>query len=194
MSILIYMIDIYEEILPGIYLWLFIILVLGIISTQGIGNLLAILTTGELTILVITIPGVVVLCVLLGNTATPIGQLHYFYQFLSLLSPARFIIESMALLQYGFNRCHEKEIQITLYQLRIHHDEHFNFCIIMLIIQCIFYHMVAFTLIMIKSNPFESRKHRAKKILQFHESMKRSNVYIPGLGCDHHFVIRRIEI
>ncbi|KAH7644308.1 abc transporter-like protein 17 [Dermatophagoides farinae] len=193
-SILVYMIDIYEEILPGIYLWLFIILVLGIISTQGIGNLLAILTTGELTILVITIPGVVVLCVLLGNTATPIGQLHYFYQFLSLLSPARFIIESMALLQYGFNRCHEKEIQITLYQLRIHHDEHFNFCIIMLIIQCIFYHMVAFTLIMIKSNPFESRKHRAKKILQFHESMKRSNVYIPGLGCDHHFVIRRIEI
>ncbi|KAH9412903.1 ABC protein, sub ABCG [Dermatophagoides pteronyssinus] len=195
MIIFIYMIDIYETILPGIYCWLYVIFLLGIISIQGIGNILAILTNGKLTILVVSIPCIQTLLAFLGNVATPVKQLHYFFQFLSLFSPSRFINESFVMLQYGFDRCRPKEIQVILYHLRIEHDEHFYFCIIMLIIQpAIFYHLVAFLLIMIRSNPFESRKHRAEKILKHHKSMKRSNVFIPGLGCDNHFVIRTIQV
>uniref|UniRef100_A0A6P6Y7W5 ABC transporter G family member 3-like n=1 Tax=Dermatophagoides pteronyssinus TaxID=6956 RepID=A0A6P6Y7W5_DERPT len=133
MLIFIYMIDIYETIRPGIYIWLFIIFLLGIICTQGMGNLLAITTNGELNLLVVSMLCVAMLCILLGNSATPVKQLHYSFEFLSLFSPSRFINECFIMLQYGFDRCRPKEIQVILYQLRIEHDEHFYFCIIMLI-------------------------------------------------------------
>ncbi|KAH7643971.1 abc transporter-like protein 17 [Dermatophagoides farinae] len=189
-----YIIDIYEPIKSGMYFWQWFFHFMAIISIQGAGYLVATMTNDDPITMAILLVGIGISNALLSNGGTPIRQLHYFYQFLSNFSPLRFAIEAIMVRLYGFGRCFPRQTPAILYKLRIDNDEYFYHCIIMIIINVLLYHSLAFIAIIIKSNPFDRRRRRAEKILEHHEKLEQINVAIPGLGCHHEFIIKRIEI
>ncbi|OTF71387.1 hypothetical protein BLA29_003491 [Euroglyphus maynei] len=188
-----YTINIYESIRPGLFYWFIIIFTIAAIPMQCMGYLLAILTSKNFNMMIIIITVLTLIHYMLSGSNTPIDDLHYTYQFISNFIPTRFVNSITLLLQFGFDRCRYKEIQSILYYFSIT-DDHFNHSIIMLIANGLFYQLLALIALIIKANPFKSRRQRAKKILDHHQTMKRSNVIIPGIGCHHEFTIKQFRI
>ena len=167
---------------------------------QALGHLIAILTMGDFIALAISMPAVEVLSLLLSNIATPIRRLHYIFEFLSNFAPTRFGMEGILLLQYGFDRCRKKEVQKILLKLKMeendheHHVTYFIMTIIMLIFNMLLYRVIAIFILLMKTNRFENRRHRALEIKNYHKNLRPSNVIIPGLQCHNELIIKRIQV
>ncbi|OTF81654.1 hypothetical protein BLA29_003134, partial [Euroglyphus maynei] len=113
-----YIIDIYEPIQSGMYFWQWFFHSMATISMQGAGYLLTIMANkDDFKTLAILLVGLGISNALLSNGGTPIRQLHYFYQFLSNISPLRFAIEALLLRLYGFGRCLPRQTPALLYKL-----------------------------------------------------------------------------
>ncbi|OTF83516.1 hypothetical protein BLA29_002117 [Euroglyphus maynei] len=191
----VYEIDIYEDVRPNIYLWMVALIILGSMSIQGAGYLLAILSSGDFTLLIAYFVGYSSFAVLLSNAVTPVHRLHYIYSLLSKFSPYRFVFEALMLLKYGFGRCHRKQLQVILYKLRLTHEQDdLVFCIIMLIFNIIVYRLLAFIVLWIRCNSYQNRRSRADRILDHHGKLAPSNATIPGLSCHQEFTIHQIAI
>nr|XP_027202656.1 ABC transporter G family member 2-like [Dermatophagoides pteronyssinus] len=188
----VYTINIYEQIRPGIYYWLLFLFILAMIPMQSFGYLLVILSCNNFAIIVVIMTVISVIWYLLSDGNAPIYNLHYAYQMISNFVPTKFMNRSFLALVYGFDRCRSKEIQPTLYYYRINDDDFYQ-AIPMLIMNGLLFHTLSLLILIMKANPFKSRRNRAKKILDHHQTLKPSNVIIPGLGCHHEFTIKKFE-
>ncbi|OTF77879.1 hypothetical protein BLA29_006224 [Euroglyphus maynei] len=195
-----YLVDIYEPIHPYMFYWMLFFTFLSALAAQAFGHLVAILTLGNFVLLVISIPAIEVISLLISNMGTPVRRLHYIFQFFSNFAPTRFIIEAMFLLQYGFDRCRQKEVQKSLLKFKMEDDEHahhetfFTYTIIMLIFNILIYRIVTLLLLLAKTNRYENRRKRALRIENSYQNLKPSNVIIPGLQCHHELTIKRIQV
>nr|XP_046912722.1 LOW QUALITY PROTEIN: uncharacterized ABC transporter ATP-binding protein/permease YOL075C-like [Dermatophagoides farinae] len=166
----VYIANIYESSIHfnGLYFWMILLFIFGSLAMQGMGHSLAIITNGNFFALITILPGWMTLLFLLSNFASPIQRLNYLYQFLSNLSPYRFVLEALLILQYGFERCQSNEIPIVLYQMMAinnPYDQHFYHCIRQLIFNIFFYRLLAIIMLIIRTEPFDDyHRKRCEKI------------------------------
>lgn len=131
---------------PGLYCHLVLLFTLSTIGFQGLAHCFGILFHGQTLLLMIFSSGAFVFLIMLGNFFISLHRLHYIYIFLANGSLARFSFEALILLQYGFGRCSEKEIQPFLYLMQID-DEHYKTCLLMMIANIVITRIVALWLI-----------------------------------------------
>ena len=183
--ILIYVviINIYNEVRPGIY-WHFVqIFLLSSFGIQGVSHIFSILANGKiLPSMIMTLATYLISC-LLGNFFVKLERLHYFYKFLSQISIAKFTFQAGVLLEYGFGRCQRNEIQTLLYSLGIN-DDYYHYSIWMLVFNLMLFRIIAIVLLICKANPQENRRHRVKRIAVHNQQLQKlddSNTIIVGL-------------
>lgn len=158
-----YLADIYQPI-HNSYLWIYLILLLSSLSMQALSFLFAYLTRGNFGIIAIILPGITLLQLYLAHLGSPIYSLHFIWQYISFFATHRFLVESILLLQYGFDRCYYREIQQTLYKLLIKpNPEYFYYCLIILIIHVILFNVISIMTLLFKMNPFQTRQSRQRK-------------------------------
>lgn len=167
----VYVTDIYSIVsVHHYYCWQVLILLLASISFQAIGHLVALITNGHFILMILCLASFVSIFLMFSNAFNPIEQLNYFQRLLSYFSILRFVNQSDFWLIYGGERCLEHEIQSILYQLMIPNTmENFLYGIAMLVILAIFYHCLALWLLIIKSNPMNSRRSRVQRIQCYHK-------------------------
>lgn len=158
-----YLGNLYESIRPGIYWNIVFLFILATVAFQSMGQMFTLLSRGNISLLIITSVSVFLFFVLLSNFLLLNYRLPVFYQWLSNFAISRFIFEALILLQYGFGRCAEKEIQVTLYTMKIADDDFYH-CILMLVFNMIIYRLVAFYLLYCKVNLGENRSKRLERI------------------------------
>ncbi|KAH9493660.1 ABC protein, sub ABCG [Dermatophagoides farinae] len=189
----VYTINIYEIVRPGIFYWYTLLFILAVIPMQSIGYLLVIVAANSFAVIIVTMSVISIIWFLLSDGNAPIDDLHYSYQILSNFVPLRFLNRGTLILQYGFDRCRSKEIQAILYRYHIVDDD-LNHSILMLIMNVLLFQTLALLALIVKVNPFQSRRNRAEKILNHHQTLRPLNVIIPGLGCHHEFTIKQFAI
>src|SRR5699024_7343675 len=101
--------------------------------------------------------------VILCNLFLNLADAHYAWQFLSNFSIMRFAFEALLLLEYGFGRCNQDEIQLFLHDRSLQ-DSDYSRIIAILIFNVIFWRCFAVYLLVCKSNPKENSKKCAKRI------------------------------
>ena len=74
------------------------------------------------------------------------------------------------LLQYGFGRCGPKEIQQLLYSMTLT-DSDYPHIILMLILQIIFYRLLAIYILTARLNQIGNRKTRSQRIVRYRENL-----------------------
>ncbi|OTF74825.1 ABC transporter sub-family G-like protein, partial [Euroglyphus maynei] len=172
------------------YEWQVIVLLLASISFQAISHLVALLTNGHFVLMIICLASFCTSFMIFSNVFNPIEQLSFGLRLLSHLSVYRFVNQADFWLVYGGDRCHEHEIQSVLYQLMIPNTiQHFHYCIIMLVALALFYHCLAFSVLIFKSNPMKSRRSRAQRIQRYNADKLRMRTTIPT-GSDNFITIR----
>ena len=177
----VYICNWYEELRPGIY-WQFVqLFILGAIAFQGMAHMFALLSKGNISVLILLSVTVFLFFTLLSNFLLTYARLHYVYQFISNFAISRFIFEAVMLLIYGFGRCAPNEIQQLLYAISIR-DEDYTHCIRMLVFNIVVYRVIAIYLLMGKVNPVENRRQRVERIVDYIGSLQPSKTPIPGMG------------
>lgn len=148
---------------PNLYWHLVLLFTLSTIGFQGLAHCFGILFQGQTLLLMICSSGAFVFLVMLGNFFISLQRLHYIYRFLANGSLARFSFEALILLQYGFGRCSEKEIQPFLYLMQID-DNHYRTCLLMMIANIIITRIVALCLLINISKSSDEDSQRKRKI------------------------------
>lgn len=148
---------------PDLYWHLVLLFALSTIGFQGLAHCFGIIFHGQTLLLMICSSGAFFFLVMLGNFFIVIERLHYVYRFLSNVSLARFSFEALILLQYGFGRCTEKEIQPFLYLMQID-DEHYQTCLLMMIANIVITRFIALWLIINKCKSGDGDSLKRRKI------------------------------
>lgn len=159
----VYIGNIYEPIRPGIFWHFFAILLLSLAVSQSVSHIMIVLSRQNVNVIIIILIGSFNVFLLWSNFFVKMARAHYVYQFISNFAFARFTLESIILLQYGFGRCAKKEIQPVLYLMDLE-DEDYTTGILMLIFNLIVYRYIAFALLLRKMNPIENRQLRGKRL------------------------------
>jgi hypothetical protein len=156
---------------------------------QSLGHIFGIIFSQSTKLSVLFAVGVYVLFLLFGNFLIPIEELHYSLQWLSNLSTVKLSFTGLIVLFYGFDRCSKNEFSSVMYLTKLE-DNHFYLNIRLLIIQFLILRSFALIILLIKSNPFSSRK----KAEELHElavnSLKASKAFVPGLSSHFEFEIK----
>ena len=153
----------YDHIRPGIY-WNFILVrLLASFATQPLSHICAIISAynknnNTITLTMTTIT-VMVISTLLSNLFIHIDKLSNVHQFVANFSVLRFNFEALTLLQYGFGRCGQREIQPILYMMAINDGDYYR-ALIMLTFLALMYHILAIILLIRSVNPIEDRRKR----------------------------------
>lgn len=177
----VYICNWYEPIRPGIYWNFVLIFLLGAIAFQGMAHIFALLSRGNITILILISLTVFLLFTLISNFLLSFSRLHYIWQFISNIAVSRFIFEAVMLLIYGFGRCASNEIQQLLYTMAIN-DSYYSHAIMMLIFNIVFYRVIAIYLLCCKGNPVDNRRQRVARISNYVEKLEPAKAHIPGIG------------
>ena len=157
----------------SIYWHLVLLFTLSTLGFQGLAHIFGILLNDQTLLLMISSSGVFVFQIMLGNFFISLQRLHYVYRFLANGSMARFSFESLILLQYGFGRCTEREIQPFLYLMQIN-DDHYQRCLLMMVINIVVTRVVAIWLITQRSKSRDGNKQR-KRVLDFSQNSFETN-------------------
>ncbi len=159
----VYLGNIYEAVLPGIYWNIVLLFIITAVTFQSQGQIFAILSRGNISMILILSVSVFLFSVLLSNFLLLASRLSAFYLWLSNFAITRFIFEGFMLLQYGFGRCGANEIQVILYVMKLTDDDYYH-CILMLLFNLVLYRCIAFYLFYSKFNPVENRRERLARI------------------------------
>jgi hypothetical protein len=153
---------------------------------QSLGHIIGIIFNESTKISVLFSVGLSALFFLFCNFLIPIKELHYSLQWFSNLSIFKLLFSGIIVLFYGFDRCSDREFSSIMYLLDLS-DNDFYLNVRLLIIQLIFLRSFALIILIIKSNPFNSRK----KAEELHElvvnSLKPPKALIPGLNTHFEF-------
>ena len=162
---------------PGIYWHLVLVLFLAIFATQALAHIFVLLSNQNfINALVIGI-GIFFIKMLLCNVFINLTDLHYGLQLLSNFSVTRFAFEALLLLQYGFGRCSQDQIQLILYDKSLHDSDYYH-KIAMLAFNIILWRVLALWLLVRKSNPRKSAKQRTSKIQSYIDNIGSSAILL----------------
>ena len=165
---------------PGIYWNLLSLFLLTVIAFQGMAHMFALLSRGNITIMIIQSITVFLFFVMLSNFMLLYPRLNYVYQLISNLAISRFIFEAVMLLVNGFGRCKPWESQGILLSMGLR-DEDYTHCILMLIFNIILYRVISIYLLISKASPVENRRERVSKIDRFRQMLQPVRAFVPGL-------------
>lgn len=98
---------------------------------------------------------------LLSNFYISVNKLNALYRFMANFSLTRLNFEAFILLQYGFDRCKEREFQPILYAMQLEDDD-FNRNIIWIAINLVLWRVVALWLLTRRVQPKESNRSNRK--------------------------------
>ena len=169
-AIYIYILDIYEPVVPGgIYWQIVYLMLLATIGFCSMGHCFSLLAGGNVTLMTILLVTLFVLSLILDNSAIHIADMPYYWQALSHLSISRYLYSSILLLQYGFGRCAPKELQTVLSAMSVEEAD-YGSNVLMLIFNLVVYRVLAFVLLVKRANPVEDRQKRMARIVQFNAS------------------------
>lgn len=160
----VYFCNIYTE--QSIYWSLLLVFSLATFAAQGLAHVIVLLAPRNLfTVILLNLLALVVSLVL-SNVPISLDRMHYVYQMIASLSYSRFAIEGSLLLEYGFGRCEEGQIQALLMWMGLADDGvYYYWCLFMLIVNGVFYRLVALWLLVRFANPNEKKVE--KKIANF---------------------------
>ncbi len=163
-----YILDIFEAVTEHIFYWhAVLLLTLSAVSTASVGHIINLLVgSSSLIVQTVVLVAVYLIYNLIGNFIIPVVEMHYFWQLMANFSITRFFFESLMLLQYGFGRCQEGQIQAILYSMSID-ETHYLPNIGMLLFNLILFRLVALYLLVRKTNSISNRQNCAKRIVDY---------------------------
>lgn len=148
----------YEAVIPGIY-WSFLLLfLLTSIAIQGLAHVFALLSRRSFTFLVLQTSTVILFFIMLSNFTIHIPRLPVVYQFVANFVPGRFLFDGVMLLQYGFGRCADGDIQLILFMMGLV-DADYTTSLCMLTFNILFYRLLAIYLLLRQ----ETQRERSEK-------------------------------
>ncbi len=138
----VYICNIYTAILD-IYWPIYLVLLLSIVTAQGVAYI-CVLTCPKGDLITPLLLGATFYNVLfeMSNIFTSLSTAHYVYQVLSNLAIPRWGMQTLMLLEYGFGRCTDREVQPILHWLSIT-DEDYYYGLLMMVVNLLFYRGVA---------------------------------------------------
>lgn len=110
-----HLINIYKTAVPHIYWNLALINVLCSVAQQPLSYILVAFNHRNLILGATYAMVTGLLLLLFGGLFFKLASLHYVYQFVGNFSVLKFSHQSLMLLEYGFGRCTEQELQLVLY-------------------------------------------------------------------------------
>lgn len=162
----VYFCDIYSEHLKQSIFWpLLGTFALAVFAAQGLAHIIVLLAPQSLSSVILLNMIAFVGSFLLSNVPVTLNRMHYLYQLVADLSFSRFSNEASFLLEYGFGRCGEGQIQALLTWMDLAEDDHYRFyrSWLALLANGLLYRVVAVWLLVQFANPKRGRKNGQKQ-------------------------------
>ncbi len=164
LAVYVYICNIYTNILD-IYWPIYCVLLLSIITAQGVAYICVLICPKD-DLINPLILGLTFYNVLfeMSNIFTSLSTAHYVYQTLSNLAIPRWGMQTLMLIEYGFGRCTDREIQPILLWMNIT-DEDYYYGLLMMVVNLFFYKGVALWMLIAKVKEPKRRQLQIKQKL-----------------------------
>ena len=167
-------VNIYEH---SMFYWFFVLLTIGAINVQTIAQIVGIIFSDNQRLAVFSSVGAFILSFLLSNFTIPTKEVHYFIKGVSNLSTIKLILESILIIQYGFDRCDDKELSLVLYTHGVH-NQHLFINLRLLFFQFVFFRIISLIVILLKVNPLGNIKQQKRSYIESRIKRKASKILV----------------
>lgn len=170
------LINIYETIVQSnVYFSFWLILTLAQLGISALGQCITLISGPNFSLTVVVLAGTFIFTMVIGGALVPFSQMHYIYRLLSTFSIPRFAFHLPILLQYGFGRCQEKEVNLALYMFDLT-DADYLPSIGMLLMNLVIFRLLSLYLLIRHVNTLENRMKRNARIVQHQKNMISNNL------------------
>lgn len=167
-AVYVYIIDIYSQNvgtgrIGSLYWYIFLTMIITTATAQGFAYIIVLAVNQRITLVLVLGTAVLQTMYQLSNVFTSLSTVHYAYQTLSYFVFVRWPLQALMLLQYGFGRCSEKEVQPILYRLNLTDDD-YGVAWAWMLINLLFYRGVAFWMLVNKVNDKSFKKNKKDEL------------------------------
>jgi ABC-type multidrug transport system permease subunit len=146
------------------FLSFMLIVVMGMVCAQGIGFIIGIIVSNSEKLAIVLTTLITLMGMLFSNFYIPVNELPKSFRWITYTSIFKLVFEGILILIYGFDRCPEGQISVTLYQLDLNDDNIFWQNLFILITYVIFFRCFALLILIIKANSYSLRKRKTANI------------------------------